>query len=148
MRKINSGSEGFTSRSGFSATQASSIFFDCVGSIESELFELFELIELFSFAYSSSRSVMRWISFGKSTWGEGVGFVDEGSCSEGTAGGLVVCFVAIGGPGEQLTAVLRMAVLRISCRHRCGVGEEEGMGMRVVDERVVRLQDRESQLAR
>ena len=136
VRKIKSGSEGLTSSSGLSAAQASSIFLACVGSKVSALFEFFELLELLDFEHSSSKRVMRWISLGKSTWGESVGFAVEGSCLAGAVGGLVVCCWVEGVRGEQPRAAPRMAVLMVRIRHRSGVGGKEGMGVRMVDVRV------------
>ena len=79
---------------------------------------------------------MRWISLGKSTWGESVGFAVEGSCLAGAVGGLVVCCWVEGVRGEHPRAAPRMAVLMVRIRHRNGVGGKEGMGVRMVDVRV------------
>jgi hypothetical protein len=122
------------------------------------IFELFALLVLFDglfeFVHSSSNRVMRWISLGKSTWGVSLGFAVEGSCLgvEGSWLGVVTavlfCGCVEGVRGEQPTARLRMAVQMIIDRHRSGLGGREGMGMRMVYERVVRLQDRRLQRAR
>ena len=133
MRKIKSGSAGLTSSRGLSAAQTSSIFLDCVGSDVSVLIELLVLLD---FEHSSSNRVMRWISLGKSTWGESVGFAVEGSCFEGAVGGLVVCGWVEGWRGEHPRAEPRMAVLMIRIRHHSVVGGKEGMGMQMVDVRV------------
>jgi hypothetical protein len=122
------------------------------------IFELFALLGLFDglfdFVHSSSMRVMRWISLGKSTWGVSLGFAGEGAClaGEGSCLGVVAAVLFCGCVeevrGEQPTARLRMAVKMIIGRHRSGLGGRGGMGMRMVYERVVRLQDRRLQRAR
>lgn len=122
------------------------------------IFELLALVGLFDglleFVHSSSKRVMRWISLGKSTWAVSLGFAVEGAClaGEGPCLGVVAavlfCGCVEGVRGEQPTARFRMAVQIIIDRHRSGLGGREGMGMRMVDEPVVRLQDRRLQRAR
>lgn len=90
---------------------------------------------------------MRWISLGKSTWGVSLGLAVEGSCL-GVVAAVLFCGCVEGVRGEQPTARLRMAVQMIIGTHHNGLGERKGMGMRMVDEQVVRLQDRRLQRAR
>jgi len=79
--------------------------------------------------------------------GEGACLAGEGSCL-GVVTAVLFCGCVEGVRGEQPTARLRMAVKMIIGRHRSGLGGRGGMGMRMVNERVVRLQDRRLQRAR